>query len=1585
MPNPVLTNNAFSLAVDVSGAQAASAFAGEAQGSAAASATSATQSAASASAASGSAAAASGSATAAANSATAAAGSAAAQNGVLTLSVAGGSNVTLTSPQAANGILIFTGALTANITVNVPMASHPFVVRNNTTGAFSLTMAATGGSASLKVPQNQSSQLYCDGTTGVFAAVSGAPVSGFFAYSGSTTLTSQVAGAAVQANGSGAITFTMPVGASMPVAETTTFFNDTTGTVTIATQGSDIIWAGSNVQPVVLQKGDSLVLMARGTTEYDVVGGSAALQFSQSILKPTTVSASGIINGVNNQNLLFNSTAEFGSAGWTTTTFSSTTDVAGHGSYFISAGSISGSGSDTSNQIAVGPGTPLTLAANIYTAGVSAGTAHVYLNAFNSSNTLLGTLCAAAATNATGWARYSASGTTPASTAYVKVVMAADTSATVSAGGLAFGGMKLELGAAPSLYSQEASVGAIDGGLIPVYGSTVGAVGKLNGVNSPNLLLNGSGELGNFGWASSPAFGSAADVNGATYFTNSAAITSGSSIGDLSANVPCVAGASYTYSGEVSASTATAGNARLYLRFFNSGGSQVGSDITTSTANNFGQGWAYLSASGVAPAGAVTMCAGKGAFSSPLAPIGGIAFRRLKLEPGTTASLYSQEANAANLLALNAESAITTTGGNTNLTAAQAGNAIYKVTGTLTSNATLTIPVGTLPSIFSVQNNTTGAFTLTVAVSGQSNNAQVLQGKASALFNDATGVYALSSTTGVQFATQINDSTGQTLTIAALGSIVYQTTAAITTTLPQAATYPQGAGVAVSNKSGGATTVAPHSGDAIDTGVSTLNVNDTYFFVSNGGTTWHLAWYSNNTSPSFTTSVAAPRLLAGGIVDDGSTAVQVTGNAKFSGKVRGVNSSNLLPNSTGEFGTVGWSAGPKALSAPTDGDGTYFLSAANGVSTTNSWASAPFPISPSTVYTLQGEIFVDSGATGTYYFDVQYYSDAAGTVQVLDGNNMTRSGSPDSQWRYIVGTDTTAPSNAISARFRCVVSSATWTTLKFRRLKMEIGTAVSSYSQEASQAASLTEANPVITSGGLQFADGTVQSTANGVTAPTSTVYTAGSGFAAGATSITTSGYTAPFVVPYRNSGKMILGVHYTLPGDSLTINFTEPLGQQDTIEVLTGVIYSPSTVYAPADQAFTPAKGATSIAYAHTVGFGLLFCNGDKLIPSVDYTEDANGYYFINFTADGLETYEVWNLTPITIANTLPLSGGTLTGLVTAAAAGFKFNDGSQQASAAAGKNRIINGACNVAQRASLVCSTGASGYGGPDRFNAGNGNSAAGQFTQSQGTITYGGLTLSAVVQTVNTPVASLSSTNWWTGIGQAIEGYNCFDLLGAPATLSFIFSTNVTGVFSVALGDYSGSNSFVSTFSATAGVPTKVVVPIASIPTTLTTPNSSAGGMWLRIGALNQGTFLTSTLNAWQSANVLQANTATNWGATAGNYIAATNIQLEAGTVATPFERRDYGDVMRQCQRYYQAYQDLFISGYGPASWSAWTDVPLPVVMRATPTVVVGGSPTYDNSSSYAMNSVTTNHLRVSILITATGAAYAYGALITLAAEL
>jgi hypothetical protein len=76
--------------------------------------------------------------------------------------------VTLSGAEVRNQILELAGALTAYINVIVPAAPWEWIVYNNTSGAFTLTVKTTSGTG-VAVTQGKRALLYADGTNVVLA------------------------------------------------------------------------------------------------------------------------------------------------------------------------------------------------------------------------------------------------------------------------------------------------------------------------------------------------------------------------------------------------------------------------------------------------------------------------------------------------------------------------------------------------------------------------------------------------------------------------------------------------------------------------------------------------------------------------------------------------------------------------------------------------------------------------------------------------------------------------------------------------------------------------------------------------------------------------------------------------------------------------------------------------------------------------------------------------------------------------------------------------------------------------------------------------------------------------------------------------------------------------------------------------------------------------------------------------------------------------------------------------------------------------------------------------------------------------
>ena len=93
-----------------------------------------------------------------------------------------------------------------------------------------------------------------------------------------------------------------------------------------------------------------------------------------------------------------------------------------------------------------------------------------------------------------------------------------------------------------------------------------------------------------------------------------------------------------------------------------------------------------------------------------------------------------------------------------------------------------------------------------------------------------------------------------------------------------------------------------------------------------------------------------------------------------------------------------------------------------------------------------------------------------------------------------------------------------------------------------------------------------------------------------------------------------------------------------------------------------------------------------------------------------------------------------------------------------------------------------------------------------------------------------------------------------------------------------------------------------------------------------------------------------------------ITATEIQLELGEVATPFERRSYGQELALCQRYYE--RGSFY-GWGYASSASALRIAVvyfPVVMRATPSIAFISTPWGGNVSGQSAEGASSRHFGI-----------------------
>jgi hypothetical protein len=333
----------------------------------------------------------------------------------------------------------------------------------------------------------------------------------------------------------------------------------------------------------------------------------------------------------------------------------------------------------------------------------------------------------------------------------------------------------------------------------------------------------------------------------------------------------------------------------------------------------------------------------------------------------------------------------------------------------------------------------------------------------------------------------------------------------------------------------------------------------------------------------------------------------------------------------------------------------------------------------------------------------------------------------------------------------------------------------------------------------------------------------------------------------------------------------------------------------------------------------------------------------------------------------TMTLSGdGTITGLVAGGlpdatittdelAAGAALNNAPNSVGF---RNRIINGDMRIDQRNAGAAVT-AAGY-TVDRFSIAN--TTDGAFSAQQDSSAPTGFVNSLKV-TTTTADATLTTTQVFI-LRQFIEGNNVADLGWGTAnaktiTLSFWVRSSLTGTFGGALINSSSTRSYPFTYSiSVADTWEQKSITIAG-DTTGTWLTDTGNGIRVTF-SLGSGPDRSGTAGAWAGSNFTSATGAVSVIGTLNATWYVTGVQLEVGSVATPFERRPFGAELALCQRYYQriqgdtsAQRSVGIGTVGSATQIFRISVPMKTNMRAAPTCSASGLTGYDSGNNAAVS--------------------------------
>jgi hypothetical protein len=277
--------------------------------------------------------------------------------------------------------------------------------------------------------------------------------------------------------------------------------------------------------------------------------------------------------------------------------------------------------------------------------------------------------------------------------------------------------------------------------------------------------------------------------------------------------------------------------------------------------------------------------------------------------------------------------------------------------------------------------------------------------------------------------------------------------------------------------------------------------------------------------------------------------------------------------------------------------------------------------------------------------------------------------------------------------------------------------------------------------------------------------------------------------------------------------------------------------------------------------------------------------------------------------ANALTSKNAAAASASTAAAATSRFP----------GRNRIINGGFQVAQRSTAAASSAAL-FSQCDRWmsmvNAGTGISG------NLGRALSNGDTASGWWYGYNACSWTAGSPQWL----QRIESANVQDFAGQSVTLSAKVFQNTGASRNYALMVYKCAvkddwTSAATTVAASAGIAVASGVPTAISLTFAPTAADVANGLMVYVYDTATSTIVSKSM-----------------------FIG--DVQLELGATPTPFELRNYTTELSMCQRYYSRMtatsgNATFGVGYSSNATTALVVVPFPVRMRVTPTMEQSGT--------------------------------------------
>ena len=288
--------------------------------------------------------------------------------------------------------------------------------------------------------------------------------------------------------------------------------------------------------------------------------------------------------------------------------------------------------------------------------------------------------------------------------------------------------------------------------------------------------------------------------------------------------------------------------------------------------------------------------------------------------------------------------------------------------------------------------------------------------------------------------------------------------------------------------------------------------------------------------------------------------------------------------------------------------------------------------------------------------------------------------------------------------------------------------------------------------------------------------------------------------------------------------------------------------------------------------------------------------------------------------------------------------------------RNLIINGAMQVAQRGTSSTGQTSAGYHSVDRFTLGP--STAGTWSISQSTDAPDGFAYSLKLDctTANTSLSANSMLYY----SQKIEGNNLQHLgfgtsNAKPLTFSFWVKSNKTGTYTSELYNQDSSRQISKTFTIDTANTWEHKVINFPADTTGSFNADANSSLWVFVHLASGSDRNSGTLNddAWAAVTNADriSSSNVNLADSTSNEIFMTGVQLEVGSVATPFEHRSYGDELARCQRYYwnvffgdDSSDNAIGQGTNFDGTTSFFNIYPPVSMRSVPSLEASNTASY-----------------------------------------